>query len=399
MANLLSKPRISGNTRVSSLYQIMNSGLTKTVLLLGHADAENFQPYQVFNMQETLNLLGADLASPLVRALLECYNTGGRDIWVYPVAPMSEYVTLPSGRYVDISGQTFYERYYERLTTAYQLLKEYDFYHYIVPVEAPFYDSGDIDFLTQLADFCSESFNETGSVAMGVLGTRVPNQSAALESSTNYNSTTIQEMIDDTRIAALGDKGKFVTVMVGEGSYMHSQTSGIYSRPFDVSVATMMATTPLERSLPGLKIRSVAGLSHGLFSETQIEALAQAKLNTVYKTARGRRGAPFEVKLLTDNTAGQNGSDYWSASQMRTISTIANRIREFGYALIGGPNADVFKSAVKAYLDELRREQKIINYSLKITLEQNSRAIVELGIMPVFGLKNILFTVAVGPGE
>lgn len=431
MANLLSKPKIYGNTRVSSLYQVMGSGTTIPVLLMGHANdtrvkqESDRQAFPVFDMQETLNYLGADLACPLVRALLEAYNAGCRDIWVYPVAPMSEYIAIPAERLTfdggDPGGEEdneldgggpggggsplsylYYEMYYDRLAIAYELLKQYDFYHIVVPVDAPFYDSGTVDFLSQLADFCSESFAESGSVAMGVIGTSVPGlneESLIEESSTKYDSAVVQKMIDDTRIAQLGDKGKFVTVVAGEGTFIHSQTSGVYSRSLEVATAALMATTTLDRAIAGLRIPNLASLSHSLFSDRQIEALAQAKINTVYKTARGRRGGAFEVKLLTDNTAGQDGSDYWSTSQMRTISFIANRIREYGYILVGERNDDQLQMVIKSFLDDLRSQKKINNYSLKIDIQENSKAIVELGIAPVFGIKNILFKVEVGPGE
>lgn len=398
MANLLSKPTIIGTQRVSPLYQVMSVGLTTPVMLIGHANA-TMEPYQVTDMQKAINYLGADYNSPLLRGLLEVYNAGCKDIWLFPAAPMNEYEDVPASRLTESNNISFYERYYDRLEYAYGLMLEsFDSKGIVVPLEAPFYDSGQYDFLTQLANYCAETFEKTGAVTLGSMGTRVPDYSNPNLASTNYNATTIQEMIDDNRIALLNDKGKFVFITVGEGVFMHPQFGSVYSRSLEATAAALMATTPLDRAISNLNLPSVASTSHLLFTDAQIEALAQAKLNSVYKTARGRRGFSFETKIITDNTAGSDGSDFWSLSQMRVVSTVINKIRDLGWSYIGEPDNGLFREAVKEYLDNLRKGAYIANYSMAINMETPYKAIVEVAITPMFGIRNIMFTVETGPG-
>jgi hypothetical protein len=120
----LDKPRTYGVIRDSFIYANMGVGATDRVFLIGHADGLSLNdPLQVADMQEAINILGADQRSPLLRALLEVFNTGGRDIWLVASAPMNEYVEnyWMTDSYQKMNGVdlNFYERYYQRLETTY----------------------------------------------------------------------------------------------------------------------------------------------------------------------------------------------------------------------------------------------------------------------------------------
>jgi len=394
MANLLSVPSLSGTMLESSAYQILGSGLTDTILLMGHADADiMYEPYRVTNAKNAVAFLGKDSQSPLLRAFLEVYNCGCKDIWLYPVAPMSEYEPTIADRLTprtEWGSKTFYEKYYDRLTVAYSALSGYDFPEIIVPVEAVFYDAGDVDFLTQLVDFCGSFFTITGAVCFGVLGTRI----------SAFSDQSIIDMTTDERISSLGEAGKFVFLVMGEGLITNPQMTLSYISSLAVKTAAVMATAPLDHSVTGIQLPLVSTLVGNDLSSSKIEELATAKINCATRTTRGKRGYANQVILLTDNTLGQDGSDFWSLGQMRIIANVINQIREYGYAFIGSIYIAKFKEIVSSYMFYLKNASVIKDFTLNIVETNQSQKIsVIISLTPVFGLRQITFQVEVGPGS
>lgn len=380
-------------------------GSTKSVLLMGHADCDTMlTPKPVVNVQEAINYLKADFRSPLVKGLLEAYNSGCKDIIVFPVAPMNEYISDASLRLdpnPDFGGLNFYEMYYERLSDAYTLLMERDDFEIIVPIEAPFYDTGSVDFCTQLATHCEQAFLKNSTVVIGSMGTIVPDFINPIQRRSNYNDATISEMIADIRIPLLLDRGKFVMVTVGEGVFLHKQVPQSYNRSFEVVVASLLATTELDRSVIGKLLPNVLSTSFYDFTKEQIERLSLAKLNPVSKTAIGRKGAINQVKMMNDNTLGAEGSDFWSMHQMTLVATVANEIRKFGLIWIGKVQGfEEFRRTAAEYLDNLQSSGYVqqITYSIKRAVGDPYKAEVEIGIAPLYGVKNIMFRCEVGPG-
>lgn len=394
MANpLLSSPSLAGTMTESSLYQVMATGLTDAVLLLGHADAKvMYEPYQVYDPKKAVEFLNSDSNSPLLRAFLELYNAGVKDIWLMAVAPMSEYEDVIADRLTvqaAFGGKTFYQKYYDRLATAYSVLTSYELAEIVVPVEAVYYDAGGVDFLTQLISFCSSYFSTTGSVCLGVLGTRI----------SAFSDASVTAMANDSRLASLGSDGKFVMVVVGEGVISNPQMSTTYIASLATKIAALMSITSLDRSVAGIPLQGVSTIVGNDLNQTQLEKLSQAKLNVVGRTTRGRRGYAFQVRLLTDNTLGQDGSDYWSMTQMHLVANVLNQIRDYGYAYIGTTYFEKFKDTVYHYLNGLVSEDIIKDFSLNITsTENNQSASVMVSLLPIFGLRQITFSIEVGPG-
>ena len=394
MANpLLSSPSLSGTMAESSLYQVMGSGITDAVLLLGHADATvMYEPYRVYDPKKAVEFLGSDASSPLLRAFLECYNAGVKDIWLMAVAPMSEYETVISDRLTvkaAYGNKTFYQKYYDRLATAYSSITDYELGEIVVPVEAVFHDSGGVDFLTQLVNFCNNYFTTTGAVCLGVLGTRIAELTDAV----------VTTMANDSRLKSVSAAGKFVMVVIGEGAITNPQMSTTYIAPLAVKVAALMSTTSLDRSVAGLPMQGVSAMVGNDFNDTQLEKLAQAKLNPVGRTTRGKRGFAYQIRLLTDNTLGQDGTDFWSMTQMHIVANILNQIRSYGYAYVGTTYFSKFRETVYHFLNGLVSDNIIRSFSLNITLADNNQsASVVVSILPILGLRQITFQIEVGPG-
>lgn len=424
--NLLTRPRISGTIKNNAAYRTMGFGSTSRILLIGHGDGLSINdPYQVLDMQEVVNLLQADTTSPLLRGVLEAYNSGCRDIWICAAAPMKEYISdvdlrfdktqdvntisggtpydsdLPSLSF-DVWGGTlyitpayihsFYEKYYERLEVTYSILREFDFPEVIVPLEAPFYYTGGVDFLTQLANHCNDTFLNTGAVQMGVIGTRRP--------STMTQHDAITGMVNDSRIASIGDIGKFVMVAAGEGLVSVPQMSLSYKVSVATQTAANIATLNLDRGLTYSKLTNIINLDGPDYTAAQLDLLTSAKINPAVRTTKSKRGSPFQTVLLTDNTVGSDGSDFWSISQMKLIASCANTIRSMGYSFIGSIDYAGFKQKVYDYLNNLVEVSVIKSYTLQIERldDRQGRVGVTVSLTPFLGIRQVYFSVETGPG-
>jgi hypothetical protein len=402
----------------------MGVGETDRLLLIGHANGIAINdPHQVINMQETINLLGADGDSPLVRGLLEAYNSGCRDIWVMAAAPMAEYMpfeysdtttrTTPRDEW---NGLTFYQQYSVRLNATYELLLQYDFPEIVVPIEAPFYDSGNVDFLTPLIFNCYERFRRTGSASIGIVGTRIGNEiTAAVDNMVNdirinvngqystqrmvdmvginYGSQVMQNVID-------GSFAKFGMVVVGEGTLSLPQMDTPHVSSLAVAAAAQLATRRMDKGLTYAKLRNVISVTGPLLSDEDQKRLAQMRLNPAIKTIRGKRGGLYNIVLATDNTLSEENSDFWSVVQMRLVSKVMQKIRALGNRVIGTINYPQFKTDVYDYLNILTSSGAIRGYDLNIYRgdDQERTVFVELALRPYHGVRELFFTVEVGPG-
>jgi hypothetical protein len=116
-------------TNYKPSYQDLDFRNTNTILLIGHADnIELNNPVRIKSVQSAIDLLGADISSPLLRGVLNAYEGGARDIMIMASAPMSEYASRYEDRTAASnlftineatpSSMTFYERYYDRFIFA-----------------------------------------------------------------------------------------------------------------------------------------------------------------------------------------------------------------------------------------------------------------------------------------
>lgn len=380
--------------RESPLYRVMGTGLTSSVMIIGHADATVMsQPYQVINMQEAVNFLQADSTSPLLRAMLELYNGGCRDIWLYPAAPMSEYEPIVANRLIaneSWGGLNFYQLYYQRLAAAYSVLRDYDSFELVSPLEAPHFYSGDVDFTTQLINFCGDKYDNTSHAALGVLGTRI----------SELNSQVVDQMIADERLTNSSSYGKFVSVFMGEAIITQPQISTSYAAPISTQVLALLSTTSLARSITGLTLPNAASLVGLDLSKDQISDLAESRINVCARSIKAKRGQSYQLKVFTDNTLADTNSDFWTLSQMRITTKCLNQIRYYGYVFIGTLNYTKFENVVGDYMRTLLRNGLIRDYTLSFTPKNFGQTIeVNIGITPLYGIRNIYFTVETGPGE
>lgn len=383
--NLYIMPTVVGQMHESANYQTLGVGFTDRIFLLGHADGLKINdPYQVVDIQEAINVLQAKSDSPLLRGLLEAYYGGARDIWIVAAAPMSEYQPDPALR-----TNAWYTTYRNRLTTTYTILKDWDLVQIIVPLTAPYYDAKGIDFLTPLAAHCAGSFVNTGSIRIGLIGTQTGPISQAM----------VTAMANDPRRLTLGDNGKFVSVIIGEGVFNNREMPTAYNTALTTAAAAELSKLPYNRGLTYSSLSNVLSVSTRM-SDSQLAQLCSARLNPVSVSTLGERGIPFQSRLLTDNTLGATGTDYWSLVQMRLVLHVIDMVRALGRRFLGSIGYGTFKLEVNNFMRSLLLSNFLREYTLDISRDTKDplKVLVDISLRPYFGLRQINFIVDVGPG-
>lgn len=397
--NILDAPRTYGIMIESPLYKTLGVGETDRLYLVGHADGlvEN-EPYQVINMQEAVNRLGAAAESPMIRALLEAYNAGARDIWLVSAAPEGEYVPFDPNNIANRfkvegawGGLNFYQRYHQRLTETYSLIQQHHTVEIIVPIDAPAYGTGDVDFLGQLVDHCLTSYEEVGTARIGIIGIRLG----------NFSDDDLNNLVNDPKFDInYGDGGKFVMVLQGEATFSLPQIGTAHTSSIAVAAAATLATQDLSVGLTYKSLKSVMAPYGKEMSVPQYRMLSAKKINPLIRTAPGRRGNIFSSIIATDNTLASDGSDFWSVTQIRLISKIIQRINTLGSRYLGTIGFMQFRSDAYSYMDGLVRSYQIRDFEMYIARDQTelNKAIVEINVSPFLGVRELSFRVAVGPG-
>lgn len=402
VSSLLSPPNIRGSVRVSPLYSPLGQGLTDRIFLLGHADGlELNDPYQVRKVQDAINLLQANPDSPLLRALLEAYYAGARDIYLVAAAPMNEYIADTALRNETLiypsysaaytgAGYTFYNLYNQRLAVTYQLLTQWDVVDIVVPVEASFYGTDAVDMLTPLVQHCADSFTATGRVRMGILG-----------SHGDLVTEAIDEMVADTRLETQGSSGKFVSIIAGDVTFNFPELEVAHRTTAATVAAGLLATQDLNRGLTYLRLPNVISPTYANPSKAQIRSLAEAKINPVIRNTGGRRRSAFETVVATDNTVARDGSDFWSMVQLRLSSRVIASLQDIASRYIGSIKFNLFKEECQKYLASLSTQGVLRGFSVNITRSEINyyKIIVDVYLKPYFGVREIYFNVEVGPNE
>lgn len=389
MAELLSRPRLTGAMFEEIGYRELGTGLTDRVFLIGHADnlAIN-DPYQVLSIADALDALGRDANCPLLRSLLEAFYAGARDIWLVAAAPMSEWVEAVEDR----EGADYYSTYYDRLEVTYSILADLDAPQIVAPLHAPVGVSS--DFTTQLADFCAAIFANTGTVCIGLIGSDIP----------LVDQDAVDTLVNSVSGIDYGDGGKFVVPIVGSAAVNIIDIPTTYTCTPLASAAAVLSGSPLDRGLTYRRLPGVLTITYPDLTAAQVESLVQAKLNPMLRTTRSRRGARNEIVIATDNTLGSDGSDFWSVAQMRLVMACVDAIHVIGNRVIGTVGFGMFKTDLDTYFLGLVDVEVLRGFTLsvdRVPFEDSNRfaetIVVEVSLQPYFGIRQINFTTTVGP--
>lgn len=394
-------------------YSQLNRKNTSTILLLGHANGLKLNyPVTINSIQHGIDLLNADMSSPLLRGMLDAYSCGARDIMICAVAPMIEYVDRYDNRLTSTSlfsinestpsSETFYERYYSRLEEAYSTVIDLDFVDIIVPLETSIMNTGGVDFITQLANYCSDFHNNSGYVQMGVIGSRTngikSSDISILQADPIFTNklTTINPITNQIS----SDKGRYIVPIYGELVFQHPQLKTSYISTGAAAFAGMMSTQSLNRSIIRKRIPGAMSVYGNDLTYVQFEQLEQLGINTIYRGMKTRRAVPFETYMTNEYTLANSNSVFSKTSQMRLVSSVVSEIKGIALSNFDIINYDRIISDTKMFLMELKNNNIIVDFSLGINTDEVSigRLIFDIELISALGLKKVNFNLAAGPG-
>lgn len=391
-------------------YDQVDKSNTSTILLLGHSNNLPLnEPVRIPSVQSAVDILGADDSSPLLRGVFDAYAAGARDILVCSVARMNEYVNLFENRLVSTSAfeydevspvqKTFYEKYYERLETTYSFIKDLDFVDIVVPLETSIINTGDVDFVSQLANYCTDFHNYTGNVQIGFIGSRSGGVNSADIDSIQSNSVLINKLTTFSGNQITSDNGRFVVPVYGEVVFKHPHLFRSYIGSPVAAIAGMSAASSLSQSLVRKRIPEAMSL-YGLdLTQEQHNLLDSYGINTVYRGKKTRRSVPFEVYISNEYTLSHSSSSLHKLAQMKLVARIVSEIKFFAEGAIGRFSYDKVKSQSVEFLNDLKSNNVISDYSLNVTRRTDNpgELIFYVDVLSSLGLKNINFSLSAGP--
>lgn len=411
ISGILSGPTSGTAISKKPVYDFLQPSTTNSILLLGHCDGlELNEITQIHSMQEAINVLGADMNSPLLRGVFDAFSCGARDIFVAAVAPMSEYVDDVSKRltamdflYSSEEGQNlnFYEKYYERLTTTYDLIKGYEMLDIVVPLETSIIGTGNVDFITQLALYCYNFNATTGYVQLGIIGSRSNGMSDSdiliLESNsifknklTTYDSNGLIET----------DIGRYIIPVYGELTFNHLGFNKSYTSSAAAAYAGTMSSNPVYNGMIRKRMTGPYSVFGVNLTKDSFARLDNLGINTVYRNRKAMRGFPYETYISNDYTLANPTSTFVKAPQMRLVAMVINEVKTIGNYNLGKNSEDRITTQVKTMLDILLKTRAIKDYNMQTYASKTERGflIFEIELISSLGLKNINFSVTTGPG-
>lgn len=374
------------STKINNVYRPMASNLNDRIFLLGHADTEVGinHIFQVQDMRNAITFLGGPFSdSPLLTALLQCYYAGARNIWIMPVAPMSEYESD-----LTLRDAAYYQTYYNRLQAAYDILKEWDIPQITIPIDAPF--NSTIDFLTQLVEYCAVATKTSGEIHNGMIGTR------------GSVNNAVDAMKNDARLSAYGVSGKYVSVFAGDAVFRFPENSQIRTASVVPAIAGLISSLNYDSSSMKKVIPGAVRTTDIDWTEQQVKELAEAGVNTV-GPHRSRRTVidPYKVVVNTDNTLAPDTSPYYAIPQVRLASFVSKEIRSMGKRFMGTIGFDQFRLEVSRFMASLVHRGIIREYDLDINRAPGElhKVLVDVNLKPYLTIREIYVTIEVGPEQ
>lgn len=390
-----------------SNYRSINNGTTNNIVLIGHTDAmEIFSITKVSSIQEAVNILNGDINSPLLKGVFDAYSSGARDIFIMCAGNMGEYVedvarrntALFAGSGVTPSTYSFYELYYERLDHCYNLLERYEFIDIIVPLETSMVDTGNVNFVKQLADHCQKVQEDTGEVQIGIIGSRSSNATeddiTELESKDFELTSTIAPGGYITK-----DTGKYIILIYGEAVFNHKQLNRSYSNSVAAAFAGVLSSTRVDYGLARKRIPALLSIVGANLNSAQLKKLTDNKINAIVGGQRSRRNVPYDIFISGDLTQSIS-NNYADASNVRLVAMIISEIQSLGTNAIGKMGYDKVIRDVDAMMSVLKRNDIIRDYTFDSYADRliKGKLYFNISIVSVRTLRTISFNVSTGRG-
>lgn len=401
--------KIAVNKR--SKYQPINVNDTNSIILIGHTDAiEPFSIYRVTSIQDAVNKLRADYNSPLLKGLFDAYSSGARDIFIMSAGYMSEYVEEVNLRNIKkfaddgatpnsyTNKYTFYELYYMKLELCYGILRDYEFIDIIVPLETSIVDTGNVNFVSQLAGHCHAVQTITGEVQIGIIGSRSASPIAQNISELAAKNFQILSQVTADGIVEK-DAGKYIILIYGEAVFDHKQIQKTYTSSLAAATAGLLASTRVDYGLTKKRVPSALSIYGQPLTSAQIKTLADKKINTISNGLRSRRNPMYDVYITSDYTQSIS-ENYSDASNVRLVAMIIDEVQSMGTNAIGKFSHDRVTRSVDALLAMLKSAGIVQDYTFDAFADKMVRGKLyfNISVVSVRTLRRISFNVATGKG-
>jgi hypothetical protein len=419
-----SQPFVAGGGTVSPIFRPLQPFATNSVLLIGHGDSNTLQINQlkrIQSIQDAINTLNGNTRSPLLRAVIDCYNAGCDDIYIMISAPMSEYVddflkvntVMPA--FLSTQGATpatltFYEKYYERLNVTYEIAQTFDFIDIVVPVSTSFIRTNNVNFVRQLVNFCKTFYTESSTMVYGIIGSRTNGANAA-DVATISDPSFLSNLLKDeegnnpTEVDVDGnvlDVGKHAVLVYGEAVFTYPNMGLTYTSNVASTVAGQLSNWPVYLGL-NRKVLKGAYSSYGIeLNSLQVAKLHNSKVNCLIKSNRSRRALPFQVLISDDKTLAKNGSSFANIPQVRLVAMVMNEILSIVQSNTGKFAYDTIKEKTIGMFEVLKNSSPSIlrDYRFEMYADKKERGKVymEIDLISSHALKKISFGILAGPG-
>jgi hypothetical protein len=401
----------SSRVNFNPSYEDLNASNMESILLVGHGDGiELNSPVKIRSVQHAIDLLSGDFDSPLIRGVFDAYGAGAKNIFICATAPMLEYVEdieerLVPASYLNLESatpiyQTFYQKYYERLSETYSILTELDFIDIIVPLEVSMISTGGIDFVTQLANYLDDFHNQTGNVQIGVMGSKTNGISSQDIALLEANPVLVNKLTTVFMNQITSDKGRYIFPVYGEAVFSHSQVDLSYSNSVSAAVAGMISQNPLNTGMIRKRIPGALSLYGVNLNSPEMARLEAIGINTIYRGNKARRSQSYQVYLSDDFTLASKNSVYNKLPQIRLVSYIASMVKDYGYQAVGKFGYDRIISSVNSLLTSLKKDRTIVDFEFKAESNPTDLGVITLyiNIISSLGLKKINLSLSAGPG-
>ncbi len=384
---------------------------TNSILLIGHGDGlELNQIIKITSVQEATNLLGANTSSPLLMGIHDAISCGAKSIYIMASAPMSEYIDDVSQRLTPMptlfsqvtnSNLNFYQKYYERLQTTYQMAQDISFIDIVVPLETSMINTGNVDFIAQLAIHCFNFNLITGYVQMGIIGTK---NNGSKDSDIRLLEENERLKNKFTTFLPTGeiesDIGRYIIPIYGELTFNHIGFGKSYTSSAAAAFAGMISSNPVYNGIIRKRIPGAYSVYGSNISSDSLSRLDNLGVNTVYRTKKALRGTPYEVNVSNDYTLASKKSSFTKSPQMRLVAMVITEIKALANDAIGKNGEEKITSQVRKMLDMLVSSNVIKNYNLQSFGSKTKKGslIFEINLISCLSLKNINFSITTGPG-
>lgn len=391
-------------------YENLEQYRTNSILLIGHADGIGLNNIiRISSIQEAVDLLKANINSPLLRGVFDAYAAGARDIYICAAAPMSEYIEGISARntsqpFYSLNDATpvnynFYQRYWSRLEETYSVIIDYDYIDIIVPLETSIINTGAIDFTTQLAMYCQDFHNKSGMIQIGVIGSRTGFISEEdIQTLEQKNIFANRYTMFDSQNQIIGDMGRFVVPVYGELIINHNFLNITYISSGSATVAGMISANPVNQSLIRKKIPTAFGLSGISLSQAQVDRLDAIGVNTFSRNSRTRRGNTYQIYLTNDNTMAHPTSNYRKLPQIRLCAMLINEIKALSNNNISKFSSQKAVDDVRQLLSFLKVNNIISDFTFEAYSDQEikGKLYFDISVVSSLGLKKLSFSISSG---